>query len=185
MRKVVKRGRRVSRRNPRGPTMGTIRPLQFNTKSMSTKTITAFGTQVVSFTYGQLLTDIKTTGSFHRQVKLAAVTVRFAPLSASNTAATFATAIPGCSAALSWVDPTISSGSTTVLLSDYKQLSTTNQVRISGRPPTVGSGWEQSDDTTIALAIFFAVPNFSTSYNVQFYIECTWLMARDESINNI
>jgi hypothetical protein len=159
------------------PTMRSL----FYTQSSRSFPLTAFGVQTSTFTFGQLLTDIKTTGSFNRQVRLQHITVRFAPLEASNNATTLATAITTVSGAIGYEDPTTGQA---VTLTTYRPLSMTNETILKARVPSPGSlGYRNSDSGNDAFELRMNVTGFTITYNVSVTIACVWLMMPDDNPN--
>lgn len=183
MAKRAKRQRRGRQVPSKVSLMGSIRPTVFESNVMRVFNVTALGTTVSTFTYVQLLPDIKVGAGFDRVVKLQSVAAKFLPLNSSNTAAAMATATPAASVALTWADPTVS-GTPDVMLTPFRGLSTTNSVTLVGAPPTTGTGWVFSDNSTPCVAVRLAVPIFTTSFSVVLSLDCKFLMTRDQD-NNI
>lgn len=160
---------------------GTVAPTVFRTSNVKNFLVTSFGVTGATFSYRELLGDIKTGTTFHRQCMAKNITLKFMPINACNTASTLATAVVGCTATLTYID--ITSGSTSVRITPYKPLSLVNSVVLRGTPPPAQTVWEESDSVDLAYLLEVQVPVFTTQFALQVYIDAEFYMARDEGAN--
>jgi hypothetical protein len=139
--------------------------------------ITAQGVAVSQFTYGQLLTDFKTSSTFDRQVSLKHITVSFSPIESMNVATVLASSATNLSAQLMVND--IRTGFP-VALTPYKVLSMTNSItlRCNGLP-----GWMNTDNTTICFSINFSSMKWTTAFDVGVTVSALFELGYDDAPN--
>jgi hypothetical protein len=152
---------------------------QIECSACRTVTITSQGVSPSDFTYGQLLTDFKTSATYDRQVHLKSITVHFAPIESMNVATALASAATNLSAQLMVND--IRTG-LPMAMTPYKVLSMTNAVtmKCNGLP-----GWMNTDSTVICFKINFSSMKWTTAFDIGVTISALFELGYDDAPNLI